>query len=401
MTYFGKRPVFWYAFVIWFDFFPWSVLLPTGLLVLWKQKPLQYYPREGFLLVWVLGYFLAFTLLPEKHERYLMPLVPGVAVLIGYLYHRMFETKDLEVWTFPLFKGMLGLLSVLCIVAVFLAPYLIHKKWNVSTDIFPLLYQLTMVCGSGVLLYALLKVREKVALTMVGVLAVGIMIGVVIYIVPGINAIASPKLMMTEVQAQLKNPNDPIRTFQHWNWRNDEDLYYWQHVHKHQSMIGGGDLTDKDALNALRNEVEKTWTVDHFDDRTAILSGSASCVWTDLDSVEGVSATEEENSVGLDRVQPIILFLFLIVQPVQPNQRQSALRSTPQRSFKFFLSFFGMIQCDIYLSQQFMSGFDWNRGTHSRRTSYLRGQQLLATRLGPSGVEIREGGSRPQALLPY
>ena len=37
-AYFGKRPIVWYAFVIWFDFFPWSVLLPSALLVLWETK---------------------------------------------------------------------------------------------------------------------------------------------------------------------------------------------------------------------------------------------------------------------------------------------------------------------------------------------------------------------------
>ncbi len=254
-AYWGKRPIVWYAIVLWFDFFPWSVLLPSGLLLLWRQKPLQQYPKETFILFWVMGYFLVFSLFPEKHERYLMPMVPGVAILIGYLYHRAFETHDLEVWTSSLFTRMLSLLCVVFLVIVFLLPYLLGRKWNVPTDSFPWLYQIIMVCGIGLLGYSLIKVREKVALQMVGLLAAGLMLGVVVFIVPGINAVASPKFIMTEVQSFLKTSNEPIRTFQHWNWRNDEDLYYWQHVHKHASMVGGG-LDDEDALEALRREVE-------------------------------------------------------------------------------------------------------------------------------------------------
>ena len=256
-AYFGKRPIIWYAFVIWFDFFPWSVLLPTGLLVLWKQRPLHNYPKEAFVLFWVLGYFLAFSVFPEKHERYLMPMVPGVGVLIGYVYHRVFETQDLEIWTSNLFRVLLSLLSVVCVVLIFAAPYLLRKKWNLPIDVFPLMYQLAMVFGVGVLLYSVIKDQGKVALNMVGMLAIGLMIAVVVFIVPGINAVASPKLMMTEVQSFLKNPHDPIRTFQHWHWRSDEDLYYWQHVHTGAVMIGG-ERNDQSALEALKAEVGKS-----------------------------------------------------------------------------------------------------------------------------------------------
>ncbi|WP_454063790.1 ArnT family glycosyltransferase [Candidatus Nitrospira salsa] len=255
--YFGKRPIVWYGIVIWFDFFPWSVLLPSGLLLLWKQRSLTDSPREMFLLIWVVGYFLAFSLFPEKHERYLMPMVPGIAVLVGYFYYRVLEREDFNVWETSVFQRMLGLLSFLCLVLIIVAPYLLNKKWNVPFDVFPLMYQVPMFVGAGLLLYAVIKAREMLALKMVGMLAVGLMIGIVVFIVPGIHAVASSKHMMIEVQSFLKNPDDPIRTFQHWNWRSDEDLYYWLHVHKHQGMVGEG-LNDEEALAAVRQEIERS-----------------------------------------------------------------------------------------------------------------------------------------------
>ncbi len=98
------------------------------------------------------------------------------------------------------------------------------------------------------------------AFTVLGGLAIGLMFSVVVLIVPGINAVASPKFFMTEVQSFLKTPTDPIRTFQHWNWRNDEDLYYWQHVHKSADMVGGG-LDDQGALHVLQQRLDTSGTM--------------------------------------------------------------------------------------------------------------------------------------------
>ena len=256
-AYFGKRPIVWYLFVIWFDCFPWSALLPAGLLLLWRQKPRRHYPRETFILLWVLGYILAFSLFPEKHERYLMPMIPGIALMIGYVYHRVFDAQDFDLWTFPSSKRMLVLLSLLLMVVIFLAPYLLEKKWNLPSDIFPFMYQVGFLFGAGVLMYAVSTAHARAALNMVGVLAVGLMMSLVLIIVPGINAVASPKLLMSEVQSYLKTPNDPIQTFQHWNWRSDEDLYYWLHVHKNQRIIGENQ-TDEKALESLQKEVRQT-----------------------------------------------------------------------------------------------------------------------------------------------
>ena len=41
-AYVGSRPILWYAYTIWFDFFPWSLLLPSSLILLWKQRPFRH-----------------------------------------------------------------------------------------------------------------------------------------------------------------------------------------------------------------------------------------------------------------------------------------------------------------------------------------------------------------------
>ena len=256
-AYFGSRPIHWYAYTIWFDLFPWSVLLPSSLMLLWKQRPFRHSPREAFILLWVLGYFLAFSVFPEKHERYLLPLVPGTALWVGYLYHRVWASEDLQRRATSVLKVMLGVLSVACILLVALGPFILQKKWGLPQDVFPLAYQGIIVICTGALLYYLYRSPLRMALNMVGVLAVAFMVSLVMFIVPGIDASASPRTMYTGIRSSLNNPNDLIWAYQHWDWRTDEDLFYWQHVHR-GALILGWRTDAAQGLEALKNKIQKT-----------------------------------------------------------------------------------------------------------------------------------------------
>ena len=256
-AYFGSRPIHWYAYTIWFDLFPWSVLLPSSLMVLWKQRPFRHSPRETFILVWVLGYFLAFSVFPEKHERYLLPLVPGTALWVGYLYHRVWASEDLQGRAASVLKAMLGVLSVVCILLVALGPFILQKKWGLPQDVLPVSYQGIIVLCTGALLYFLYRSPLRMALNMVGVLAVAFMVSLVVLIVPGIDASASPRTMYTGIRSSLNNPTDLIWAYQHWDWRTDEDLYYWQHVHR-GALILGWRTDAAEGLEALKDKIQKT-----------------------------------------------------------------------------------------------------------------------------------------------
>lgn len=256
-AYFGSRPIIWYAYTIWFDFFPWSALLPSSLILLWKQRPFRHSPREAFILLWVIGYFLAYSLFPEKHERYLLPLIPGLALWVGYLYHRVWSSEGFPEKTTWVIKTMLVVLSISVLVLAFLGPFLLQKKWGTSREVFPVLYQGIIVIGTGGLLYFLYRSHMRMALNMVGVMAVAFMVGLVMFIVPGIDAGASPKNMFTEIRSSLNDPSDYIWAFQHWNWRTDEDLYYWQHIHRGALILGWGTDSPK-GLEVLKDKVRKT-----------------------------------------------------------------------------------------------------------------------------------------------
>ncbi|WP_447963876.1 ArnT family glycosyltransferase [Nitrospira sp. Ecomares 2.1] len=255
-AYWGKRPIFWYGLVIWFDAFPWSALFPVGLFLIWKRRPWLESPKELWVFLWVVVYFVALSLAPEKHERYLMPLLPAFGLLVGYVYHRLlYETSASDGWG-PL-RGMLGCLGIVFVVAVILGPILIQKKWHVPLDIIPLALRLGLVILGLMMIGLAMKNYLRMGLVGVGVLGIALMVTVTGFIIPGIQAEGSPRLAFDENQRRLNNQTDPILVFQSWDWREDEDEFYWDYLHGYSRIVGKG-LGDFLALEELKRDVQQS-----------------------------------------------------------------------------------------------------------------------------------------------
>jgi 4-amino-4-deoxy-L-arabinose transferase-like glycosyltransferase len=255
-AYWGKRPIFWYGLVIWFDAFPWSLLLPAGLLLLWKRRPWLESPKQLWVFLWFVVYFVALSLTPEKHERYLLPLLPAIGLVVGYVYHRLFQQGSISEGG-RLLRCLLGCLGIACVVGVFLGPFLLQKKWHVPLDMIPL----ALRGGLGIVGLTLMGLavmnRLRLSLLGVGVVGVVLMVTVTEFIIPGIQAEGSPRLAYKENQRWLANPSDPISVFQSWDWRDDEDEFYWDYLHGY-SRIVGKDLEDSLALEELKKEVRQS-----------------------------------------------------------------------------------------------------------------------------------------------
>jgi 4-amino-4-deoxy-L-arabinose transferase-like glycosyltransferase len=75
----------WYYFLVRLpiEFFPWSFLLPTAIVVGWKRITGK--ERDGFLfcLCWMTVTLLFFTLSPAKREVYVLTMFPAMALLVG------------------------------------------------------------------------------------------------------------------------------------------------------------------------------------------------------------------------------------------------------------------------------------------------------------------------------
>ena len=48
----GGHPIYWYLGVMWFDFFPWSAVIPAGLVLLFSQSPSAKRGSQNLVLTW-------------------------------------------------------------------------------------------------------------------------------------------------------------------------------------------------------------------------------------------------------------------------------------------------------------------------------------------------------------
>jgi len=79
---------------------PWSLLLPVGLIAAWRQR---HEPAVRFCLAWLVPAWLAFEAIPTKLPHYTLPLLPAAALLLGAVaeparLHPLFASMGGRVW---------------------------------------------------------------------------------------------------------------------------------------------------------------------------------------------------------------------------------------------------------------------------------------------------------------
>jgi len=79
-----RKARFYFYFVeIWGEFFPWSLLLPFLFIAIWKQRAVRWRSGASFFILWVVVVFLLLTFFKYRASRYLLPVLPALALLIG------------------------------------------------------------------------------------------------------------------------------------------------------------------------------------------------------------------------------------------------------------------------------------------------------------------------------
>ncbi len=68
-------------------FLPWTPFLPAAVRQgWWRPETTDIGRKFRFLAVWVLAYVIVITLLPHKRDRYLLPVLPALALMVGWLW---------------------------------------------------------------------------------------------------------------------------------------------------------------------------------------------------------------------------------------------------------------------------------------------------------------------------
>ncbi len=242
------HPLYWYLGMMWADFFPWCAVLPSALLLLWAQRPFRSHPTELLLLVWVLGLFTAFSLATLKREPYLTTVVPGIGLMIGYYYHRVFSSGEETAPMAPLLRTLLALLAVTFAAGMFFGAAPLRRRWLVSAAVVSPMFIVTIVSLAGALLYAVVRSRVRFALNMVGALAIAYMVLVVNYVFPAIDQAASPRKAVEEIKT-LALGTQPAMFMYIPGWPKNEDALYYL---KRDTVVP--DLATQEAvLDAVRS----------------------------------------------------------------------------------------------------------------------------------------------------
>ena len=178
---------FWYFIPILFmGLLPWSVLLPETIWKAWRTPQHQQYPLTSphatnfqlhrFLLIWIGTVFIFFSASSSKLVSYILPIFPGIALLMAYCLMQ-FSIKGI-LWR------ILTPLTLIAIAILILAPHVIEfadptVPVSLYTNYIPWLY----ATGGGLLLGSIIgagwvwwtnknahtqaqKIRQKIGLVL-------------------------------------------------------------------------------------------------------------------------------------------------------------------------------------------------------------------------------------------
>ena len=121
---------------------------------------------------------------------------------------------------------MLGVLALAFMAAVMFRPGMLHRKWNVPLDVFPLWFLFIMIGLGLALLYAVIRMKMPLALTTLAASSTLFMVGVVHLILPAIGQSASARSASHEIKALAQRSLDPVHLYT-IGWPNNEDLIYY------------------------------------------------------------------------------------------------------------------------------------------------------------------------------
>ena len=219
------NPPYWYLGVMWFDFFPWSALIPAAVVWLvsrWRTGS----EAEKFVLLWFLGYLVLMSLSPIKREPYLMPMVPALGLMVGYCCQQISGVRDIHRPQMLIFWVMLGCVGLSYIIAVTVGPDWLHRKWNLSLSLFPPLFTVILITLSLMLIYGAVRRHVVLALTTLAISSIVFMVGVIQIILPAIDHANSARDASHAIKAWARQSRIPVQLYAP-GWPRNEDLVYY------------------------------------------------------------------------------------------------------------------------------------------------------------------------------
>jgi len=217
------------------DFFPWSFFLPVAIVVAARKIRARAGPIFGFLLMWLAVYFVIFSLLGKKAGRYILPLYPAAALLVGFVWHEALQ-KALSRWPSRSMQAAAVAVALVCLVGLALVvglaadmdyeSWYVTRRWTESKDRFILTevsglmrqqLPITLVVGAGLFgAFAagavLCRRRGAWAFGLLAAAAAGISVAYNAAIVPTLDRMLSPRHFAQHVK-KLVPEDAPLAAF--------------------------------------------------------------------------------------------------------------------------------------------------------------------------------------------
>ena len=84
-----QAPVYFYFLEIWGQWLPWSLLLPLMGYYAWRERQRIWHSQASLFLIWFFLLFVLLTLIKVRASRYLLPLLPPLALILGGMWGGM------------------------------------------------------------------------------------------------------------------------------------------------------------------------------------------------------------------------------------------------------------------------------------------------------------------------
>ncbi len=187
-----KRPIYYYFTTLPLDFFPWSLFLPLGIYLAargWKSDH-----GMRFFLIWFLWMFLFFSLSSGKISKYMIPLLPAMALMTA----KTFTTENNKyVFYASALLATLFLALGIILIAVRTEMYREFHPERVLVGILSILVSIAIAWS------ALLKKKEAIACLLFIFLSTTYMAGN-IWIYSKLNYYKSPRPFCEKVRHYLQ-----------------------------------------------------------------------------------------------------------------------------------------------------------------------------------------------------
>lgn len=166
------RPFYYYLVNLPGNFLPWTLFLPGALFLLFSEKDPDERKKLFFPAVWVVSLFVFFSLSQAKRSEYILPVFPGLALLLGRFFDASIDRwKTVRIWRRSIVWPTYTLISLLLLSCLGLPIYCLLQ----SPDWLPTVIPFALLLFGGAVVLFILIQKEWVFLEFV---AIGIFISI-------------------------------------------------------------------------------------------------------------------------------------------------------------------------------------------------------------------------------